>query len=403
MIDLENFDDNTKNEVKTETSPEKAHDVSGGLVKMGKATKMADIYDRFQKMVYVFDISDSMADGMLPGELDKVAYWTEEFLNQMREKLVLDAKARYGFADYSMKNAEDYFKVELVAKLQEELKHSEEEVVDLKHELKDTTDPDERDEILVLIRELDARIATIKDTDLPAAQNPTPGQIEAQAVKMVLGFDVNDDYALKLNTYVQHLDTRVGLQLVKTGLGLTHKRKIDTVKTAAKDFIESRLDKYPDADITVIQFGTNAKVISRKASRADLLEKIASMQVTGGTDIFKAVNLAVEECKARPANLAANHIILVTDGESWTVNELKTLVPVMKEKNIVLDLVFIKGYGGGMSMAGEEAELRYVGVIRQIAKETGGEVIEVSNAEALVLKLAEVSGRLLIPAKVGGQ
>jgi len=119
------------------------------------------------------------------------------------------------------------------------------------------------------------------------------------------------------------------------------------------------------------------------------------MSCRGGTDIFAAVNLAVDECKKRPATMAANHVILVTDGDSGSVDDLDNLIPVMKEKNIVLDFIFIQGTrvgGWGRDVT------PYIQKIRDVATQTGGEVIEVNNAEAVIRKLSEVSNRLLLPA-----
>lgn len=401
MTDKKNFidlGDDSDDMNQSQSVPEKqaANEVVGlPAVTVKSGNKLNDIFDRFQKMVYVFDISGSMDHGMIPGEIDNVVYWTPEILEQLRTGLTEKAK-NDGYWSYNVKQAEEQIK-STIEGLKEEITGTKEEIAELKDELSGGgLDREEKEEIRDMIHELEERIKEIENEEIPAAENPTPDLIEAAAINISLGFDINDTEALKLNTYIRHLDRQIGMQLVRTGLGLTSKRKIDSVKLAAKEFIETRLAKYPEADITVIQFNDTAKVISRKTSKVDLFARIQNMTPRGGTDIYAAVDKAVEECKQRPSTLAANHIVLVTDGDSHSVADLPKLIPTMKEKNIVLDFVFIRG------MYEMSANLSvYIEKLKAIAKETGGEVVEVDNAEKLTKKLAEVSGRLLIPAVAG--
>jgi len=400
-IDLENFDDNVKQDdstVKVETSQETAHDVS--VVKT-ETTKLADIYDRFQKMVYAFDVSDSMADGILPGEIDKVADWTPETLQLFRVRIAENSKAGYGWDSHlaQVKTALTTAKLE---GLRTELESTKEEIENLTEELKDNAhglDADEKTEIKEMVVVLKERAEELLAEINAGVIEPSLEEIEAEAVKLHAGFDINDDYQLKLNVYTRGLDKSLKVPLVRTGLGLTTKSKIDTVRISAKDLIVKRLEKYPEASIDVITFANKVKVISTGTTKETLLEKISNLHLGGGTDIFAAVRKAIDLCKKSPSALATNHIILVTDGESYTVDQLTAeVIDEMKSNNIVLDLIFIKGmYASAYTPTYE----RFLEKIKAVVTATGGEVIEVSNAEAFTKKLRDVSSRLLIPAKVG--
>lgn len=125
------------------------------------------------------------------------------------------------------------------------------------------------------------------------------------------------------------------------------------------------------------------------------MSRIDGMRPDGGTDIFKAVAAAIEECKKRPANLGANHVVLVTDGDSITVSDLPKLIPVMKEKGIVLDFVYIKTVNGWTAQRIEGSD--YIQTITSISAQTNGQVQVVDNAQSFSKKFFEVSSRKCLP------
>lgn len=392
MIDLESFDEQsnqTTSTVKTETTNQNAPEITGGLVKIGSGSKLHDIYERFQKQVYCFDVSDSMNEGMVPGELNSVCYWNADILNQIREKLPEYAKGRTWEFEQALKEAKLECEARIVS-LNEEITTSNEEIEQLKEDLQDAGDPDEKAEIKDMISELKNRVKEINDVEIPEAKNPSADTLEKIAIRLVLGFDLNNEEALMKAVYLNNIDSHVGLKVQRTGLGLSFKSKISTVKTSVKKVLEERFQKYPESDVVAIKFANSAKVISRGVSKKELFTKIEELTVNGGTDIYAAVELALNECKKAPAALGANHVILVTDGESFTVGRVETLIPQMKEKNVVLDFIFIKNEWKSWGA-------EYVDRLIDIAKRTGGEVVTVNNAEALTLKLHEVSTRLLLP------
>src|SRR5882724_11506992 len=384
-FDLENLD----KEIKDDGTSAPA-EVSAGAT-------LDDIYDRFQKFVFTFDISGSMAEGMMPGEIEQVAIWTPEIVERLRAAIIELGKQRVNGSPYRRDEA----KMNLmgrVAQLQQEATEAKETIDELKETLKEGgLDADERDEIKEEIEALKETIEDLDSNQIPAAMNPSADDIEREAAKLAIGFDPANTELLKLNTYLRGLDRTVGVEVVRTGLGLTSISKMEVVKTSAVGFINQRLDKYPSADIVVVEFDDRVKVVSKKASRSELIDRINSMQPCGGTDIYLAVKTAIEECKKRPANVGANHIVLVTDGDSHTVSSLPGLIPEMKEKGIVLDFIFIKSSGGWTATRLEASD--YVAQITKVATETNGQVVTVDNAQSLSKKFFEVSSRKCLPPK----
>lgn len=370
MIDLDNMDDGAVN-VETDEV------VSGptGIVRVQSGLTANGIYDRYQKMVYVFDVSVSMNDGMMPGEIDQVAIWNADVIAKLREAAINDAKKAWWYAD-ALKQAPSKF-AEEAASIQAQIKELEAELPNI--------DPDDMD----AVADLSSELASL-GAEYQLASAPTPEMLEQRALKEPLGYDVMNDTEFKMRVYSDGLDRRFGITLARTGLGLTSISKLDVVKQTTAKLIAERLDKYPDADITVIEFATKAKARKRSASRSELLNIISTLSADGGsTNIYAGVFAAVEECKARPAALAANHIVLVTDGESHTVPACLSLVDTMKEKNIVLDLVCVQEQNKPLRQ-------EFLQVLQDVAVQTGGTVAIANNADQLNRKMFEASTRLLL-------
>jgi len=255
-FDLENLD----KEIKDDGTSAPA-EVSAGAT-------LDDIYDRFQKFVFTFDISGSMAEGMMPGEIEQVAIWTPEIVERLRAAIIELGKQRVNGSPYRRDEA----KMNLmgrVAQLQQEATEAKETIDELKETLKEGgLDADERDEIKEEIEALKETIEDLDSNQIPAAMNPSADDIEREAAKLAIGFDPANTELLKLNTYLRGLDRTVGVEVVRTGLGLTSISKMEVVKTSAVGFINQRLDKYPSADIVVVEFDDRVKVVSKKASRS---------------------------------------------------------------------------------------------------------------------------------------
>ena len=384
--------DNLEN-VQPATTQDADQTFLGGIVHQAGGSKLDAVYDKYQKFVYVIDISGSMGEGMLPGEIDQVAYWSPIVLDKIKAKLVESAKIGYGWT-HSEKAAIDFFKSE-VDRLTEHLTQIDEHIIELNEALADASDEDEKEEIMDEIGGLGVSITEAK-AQLELARNPTPEQLEAKRLRDLIGFDLDDEESLKVRIYTENLDKRFGVELARTGLGLSSINKITVVKKSTVRFVDERLQKYPKADITVIKFDDKVEVLGRKLTKEQLIDRINSMHPRGGTDIYRAVFTALQECKARPAALGANHIVLVTDGDSHTVDGLQALVADMIQKHVVLDFVFIEGTAGsGYSSPYAKG---YVEQIKKISAATNGIVVTVNNALDLEKKLFEVSVRKCLPA-----
>lgn len=377
MIDL-NDDDSLKQDVVVEGNGSDAVTGPTDIVKVQSGLKKEDVYDRFQKIVYLFDVSGSMQEGMSPGEIDQVAIWSDEIILNLRVALRNKAlNAPY----FNFEDAKYHFK-DKVKELESDLAVQLEAIEEAKN------DPDVDEEELVMMVD---NIEALKE-EIEQAKNPTDAAKEKIALKNHYGFDLDDDFELKTNVYFKKLDRRVGLPVVRTGLGLTSVRKIDALKRAAIAFIDKRFEKYPDADVTVIEFDGAARVAKRKASKDQLLSVVNALEATGGnTDIYHAVNKAVTEIKANPSKVGINHIVLLTDGDSHSITSLPNLIDEMKSNNIVLDFIC-------MTTPDSKIPDSFIEAATKVVQATGGEVTITNNADALNQKLFAVSSRLLIPS-----
>lgn len=83
---------------------------------------------------------------------------------------------------------------------------------------------------------------------------------------------------------------------------------------AAKDAATDLLDVLPeDAPVTVIGFGATAQVASEfTTDRAETIDAIEGLEAQGGTTLYDAVLLAVQQAEASPAE--RNAIVVLSDG-----------------------------------------------------------------------------------------
>lgn len=88
--------------------PKKQEDTSKGYVPMEVGqTGLDSVFDHYQKKIYLFDRSGSMAAGMAP-EDEIVRYvWSEETLKKFREEIAEDLEARVMAGDMNADEAEE--------------------------------------------------------------------------------------------------------------------------------------------------------------------------------------------------------------------------------------------------------------------------------------------------------
>lgn len=299
-------------------------------VDAGAGSTLTDMYDRFSKLVYAIDASGSMGEGMLNDESVNLYKWTPEILEQF---MLAMEKDKY-FEKLSlgeMGEAEDI-------EIDEEF---EEEPVD--------------------VRSL------------------TDSQLKMEIVKE----NLSDKYGIPLE------------QDYKYGMKGRSRSKMMALKDAAKNFVHTRFQKFADARVGVFSFeDTPMLLCAAGASEEEVMQAINRLPDNGGggTNIYRAVDRVVNECKKRPSEVGLHHIVLVSDGCDYGGVQVKELVPKMKELGIVFDFIYMIG------LSPDNQGEAVAKVMREVCEATGGEYTVVKTEEDFEQKFLEVSNRKMLPA-----
>src|SRR6266403_908142 len=302
-------------------------------VPTGEGTTLTDMYDRFSKLLYAIDSSGSMGEGMLSDESLKMYKWSPEIL----EKFMLAMEK------------DKYFEKQLKAEREEMDDELEEEFA---------SDVDEEEAIDV--------------------RSLTDDQLKMEIVKEGL----SDRYKIPLEINYSHSRNR-------------SRSKMMALKDAAKNFVHSRFQKFEDARVGVFSFEDSPSLLcAAGASEAEVMQAINRLPDNGGggTNIYRAVDRVVNECKKRPSDAGLHHIVLVSDGCDYGGIQVKNLVPKMKELGIVFDFIYMLGLSPDQQ--GEEVAK----VMRDVCESTGGEYTVVKTEEDFEQKFLAVSNRPLLPA-----
>lgn len=319
---------------------EKAEDFATGHAPADepKIETMGDIFDRFSHIKYVIDISSSMGEGM-KSEADLTQFvWSEENLTSLRNALVLS-------------EAED------------EAGYNED----------GTEFDDEDDEDFPEDEEEDVSFADVSDDDIKR-HAIRYGATDYSGVLRILG--------------IEFPPAR------KRSYGRVNESKMQTLKKAAKQFVEERFRRFADAKVGVMQFDDYSEQLAPAGASMDqVLAAIASLPDfgRGGTNIYKAVAEAVADCKRRPSEVNAHHIILVSDGCDRGAMQLDQMVPRMKELGIVFDFIFVQG------LQGDTEGAMVAAVLKRVCEMTGGEYTEIRTREDFEQKFLAVSNRPMLP------
>jgi hypothetical protein len=173
--------------------------------------------------------------------------------------------------------------------------------------------------------------------------------------------------------------------------------KIEMVKDAARGFVEKRFAKYPEANVMLFGFDDSAYVLGRGISKDEVLNAIDKLDASGGnTRIVSAVRTAIGECKKRPSEVGAHHLVLVTDGYDNDPGLMTDLLDALLELHIVLDFIFVMG------QSDEENNAHYkqkIDAIKLVCEKTHGEYMEVQTVEDFQQKFLSVSNRPMLPWK----
>lgn len=302
---------------------------------VGSGATLADMYDRFSKLIYVIDASGSMGEGMLSEEMVNQYNWRPEILEQYREWL-----------------AKEYKK---------ELKEYKESLLDENDSSKELDDVFDVDE---------------------APEDPST---------------LTDD-ELKTKIVMEGLENKSGIGLERNWNSTRRGRsKMMAVKDAAKDFVHQRYQKYPEARVLLFSFEDSPALLASGVSELEVIQGINSLPDCGGgsTNIYRAVDRAVNECKKRPSEVNAHHIVLVSDGCDYGAVNVKNLLPKMKELGMVFDFIFILGASDS-----EQADNEIIRALQHVCEMTGGEFVTVKTEQDFVQKFLTASSRPMLPPSI---
>ena len=308
--------------------------VSQTAVAPKASRSLAEIYSERQKLIYLIDVSGSMAD-IVAGAADASMFsWSDSAIKSAKEKA---AKAAAKMASYQ--------EAATVA-----IQAAVEEGMDIQ--------------------------------DVPVVE---PSQDELKWAEL----DGLDDEALKVEVVRKNLYHDLWLMPLQDKRDLCS--KLGLVKKMASRMIDERLQKYPDADIMCATFTHEVNILPVTSKEAMLLA-LEGTRPTGGTAIHRAIATIIEACKKRPAKVNLHHIVLVSDGEDGSATSLPDLLPQMKELGVVLDFIYISQPGEQDSYRTAVAE-----TIKEVCIATNGTYTVVTNADEFTTKFIAASQRLMLP------
>jgi hypothetical protein len=209
-----------------------------------------------------------------------------------------------------------------------------------------------------------------------------------------------DDEDLKDRILRADLTGYLGIAMDLSKKPIKPPTRMDIVKKLAKQEIMNRVKKFPKSRIAVVPFGDQPITLFDDGNPAQLeteLDKLTEhgMTVThadgthsyagGGTDILKAIRSGMEICRNKPSAVGIHHFILVTDGEDYNASAtIPTWVQPMKTSGVVLDYIHI-----GDSCVNDG--------LKQACQALGGDYISVNSEIELEEKFVQAMNRPLLP------
>lgn len=336
-----------------------------GLAPSAQGSSLEDIYDQHMKLIYVLDVSSSMTEPLFnlvrPEQYDWPWNW---------RKLV----------DQRIENA----KVRIAGE-------EEQEALDL--------DPDTDSEF-----DSDSGEEEDEEAVDPYSQIPVPHRIWREVPRndpfwasipsdMLLN-SPGAEAQLKMRL-IQDMNAWQELGLSARDKRVQHRSKIKVLQAESKKMIRERFAKWPQADISLIEFEVGSKIHASK-SLPECEQLIDAMDAWGyGTNIVEAIKAAIQLCKKSPSPVNSHHIILVSDGEDYSSSEISHLIPDMKRLGIVFDFIHIAGMSHSM-IASEGARK-----MKLACQQTGGDYTLVTRMNEFENKFLEASRRLCLPAPSG--
>lgn len=304
-----------------------------------KLKGLGGVYEAHTKLVFLFDISDSMGMRMSRDYVDHYI-WPDTMLADVRKK--------------ALATFEGIIEKRLEA----------------------------------LMSDAPPVVLSNVDTFLLSIIDPMTGNVEPDDKKL--------QQAMIRHTVVLELGGTINLAKHKD----VPMSRAQVVKQIAVKEIGRRLDENPDAAIAVVFFNSNAKVVfnegdlrrgidqstGRQLARVQLEKAIAEVdKVCGGTNILDALTKGLEACAAKQSKVGLHHFVLVTDGEdSYSSSMIHDWVPVLKQSGVVLDYIHI-------------GDLEVNDAVKEACEALGGQFVGVETQEELETKFMEAAQRKCLP------
>lgn len=303
--------------------------------------KLSGVYEEHAKLLFLFDVSGSMADRVARSYEEQYA-WTPELLAEIRQKV--EAALRKLASGVNP----------LAAMLDPSLAPSFEE----------------------------CELAKLAD------DSPDPNAPPALTC---------DDEELKRRVIRCDLISALGVQLNWGKQQEVPLTRIEIVRRLAKQEIQARFNKFPKSNVTVIPFAASAVTRFDGGKPEDLWPVLEALSIgygpvnAGATVILAAVEKALTACRANPSPVGIHHIIIVSDGQDWQAHsEIGNWVPTLKASGVVLDYIHIGDLNPNTGIA-------------IACKALGGDCVTVNSERALEEKFVEAVRRPLLPPATRGK
>lgn len=169
----------------------------------------------------------------------------------------------------------------------------------------------------------------------------------------------------------QKHETNLNLTLVLDRSNSMNGVRMDKVKTAAHQIIDSLT---PKDIISIVSFNDRADIIVPATPVKDkpaLKARVSMMSASGGTEIFRGLSAGVEQNRTYLGPKLVNHVILLTDGQTYGDHEACLDLATQASK----DGIGISAMGLGNDWNDE--------FLDQLAGRTGGSSSYISSASAV--------------------
>jgi len=170
----------------------------------------------------------------------------------------------------------------------------------------------------------------------------------------------------------QKNEARLNLTLVLDHSNSMNGTRLERVKVAAHQIIDQL---NPEDILSVVSFNDRAEIIipaTLITDKAALKARISMMNAKGGTEIFQGLSAGVEQNRRFLAPKLVNHIILLTDGNTFGDQDRCLVLAQAAAK----EGISISGMGLGQEWNDE--------FLDRLASSTGGSCIYINSSSAVV-------------------